>query len=58
MKELTSEQKLLLEIAKNIENYEKFWPSEELLENIDWEYFLQLSKRHKVSPIVYKFIYR
>ena len=50
---LSKELKLLLELMKeeNEENIQR--NKEELFTVIDWDHFLQLTKHHRVYPLIY-----
>ena len=56
MQSLTKEQALLLDIVYNIPRPDRFIFKENDGQEMDWDVLIKLSIRHKMYPIVYKFI--
>ncbi len=58
MTKLTSEQALILDIAKNALNIEDLQVNEEIISNMDWDLFLKTALDHKVFLLAYKAVFR
>lgn len=56
MDNINNEQLLLIKIARNINNLESYNPQEELLNNLNWDYFIELLLQHAILPLVSRYI--